>query len=809
MPPKHPALSPQEVYVKTHLSPRQLASLPAERLIIGQERALEAIRFGARMRAAGYNIFCTGPKGVGRTSLSLDAVRALARSEKTPGDWCFIHNFETPHRPLALALPAGQGKAFAADIKRLAESMRLALGNVFANEAYQIQLAHIAQRSQQEKEAYFEVLQTIVETPAVALTRLPTGLAVAPRYRGKVLEAPAFNKLPKAARKSVLEQMKAAQERLEKAIQKTPAWDTLLEKEKAALNADTVTHLAAALARPLRKRYEAFPMVQTFLDGICQSLRENSALFSPGSSLPSDARERQLAALFSRYAVNLLVAREPDSGAPVIHVNHPTLSNLLGKIERVQCAGSLVTDFSLIRAGALHWANGGYIVIEAHDLLDNAPTWNALKRCLFSKTIKMESGIDDNSIFGVISQDPLPIPLDVKVILIGEPSLYHALAGRDDEFAELFKVQSHFAEKMERTPAAERAYARVLLNFARAEKLRPFAAPAVCRLIEHAARLAEDQRRLSTYLVHVNDLMREAHFLAQGERAVAAEHIEQALAARRERLSSYRRELFLAIGRDMIAIETSGFRVGQINALLTHELAAFSFGRPSRITCRVRLGRGDIVDIEREIALGGPIHTKGVLILSAFLGGRFGQTQPLALDASLVFEQLHGEVDGDSAAATELCCLLSAIADVPLDQGLAVTGAVNQLGEIQAIGGLNEKIEGYFAVCRERGLTGTQGVIIPAISAQTLMLSAEVAAAIAQKRFHIYPARHIDAAMEMLTGLPAGAPDKRGAYPPRSLNGRIQGRLAAAFKRAQKMPCGAPAPQRMPTPAGTKPALRF
>lgn len=785
---KQHELTSKETYLAGRLKDTDIKKITGERPIIGQDRALEALAFGIQMKAAGYNIFCAGPKGVGRTSLTLETIRMFAAQQPTPDDWVFVHNFETPHKPLALHLPAGKARAFERDVRKMAELLKNVISAAFSDESYRINLAHIEQKFRAEKDAYFVQLQSLVETPNVALMRLDTGVAVAPAKDGQVLTPEVFNKLPKPERKAILSQMTSAQERLEKNLKETPRWETDRQEEIDAMNNHILAEIIDRILKPLQKNYAAVEGALSWFDTIRHTLLDNVALLVP-QELDEGAFEL-LSTLWSRLSVNVLVSHKPTGGAPVVHVNHPTLSNLIGKIERTQRAGTQTTDFSLIRPGALHLANGGFIVIEARDLLENGSTWSALKRCLFSKEIKMESGIDDNSIFGSVSQDPSPIPLDIKVLLIGETGLYYALANQDDEFSELFKIQSQFAEKMPRTPETEKLYARVLSFFIKREKLKPFTTDAFNRMIEFSSRLAEDQQRLSTYLIHVNDLMREAHFIAVKEhkKNVDVSAIEAALSARCNRFGMMQDNLLSAIDRGQISIATRGERVGQLNALLVYEFGMFGFGTPNRITCQVRLGQGELIDIEREVALGGPLHTKGVLKLTSYLGGRFAQTVPLSLDASLVFEQSYSEVDGDSASSAEMYCLLSAIGNIPLKQGFAVTGAVNQLGEVQAIGAVNEKIEGFFDVCARQGLTGEQGVIIPEACVQNLMLKQEVRDALKAKKFHIYPVKTVDEGMQILTGLPAGVRDKNGRWTPGSVNACVEERLKTFYKCASKTP---------------------
>lgn len=782
-------LKAKQIYTKSLLKDADLADLPKTSPILGQDEALEAINFGIQMKAKGYNIFCTGPKGVGRTVLTIQTVKEYAATQKTPDDWCFVHNFEIPHQPVAINFPAGGGKVFVKDIKKMVNALKMNLPALFADETYKIQVAHIEQQCTREKDEYFNRLQSIVETDNVTLMRLPAGVAVGPVKNGKVLTPKTFNKLPKEERKDILDQLKKAQERLEETIKEIPNWEASQQQLLEKLHTDMATKLLKSVMNPIRKTYAKSAVIMAYLDAIRQDILDNIAFFvvQPNESNVEILTE-QISELWARYAVNLFVSHKAGSGAPVVHLNHPTLSNLIGKIERQQHLGSLITDFSLIRAGALHQANGGYLIIEARELIENEYVWNALKRSLFSREIKMESGTDDNSISGVVSLMPAVIPLSVKVILIGEPGLYYALMEKDDEFGELFKIQSRFAQKTERTKETELIYAQILVNFARNEKLKAFSNDALRRILEYASRLSGDCYHLSTFMTHVNDLMREASFFASchKSRKVEPAHIEEALAAKRKRSGAMQKEILDMVHRGTIAIETKGYKVGQLNALVVHDYGSFSFGRPNRVTCQVRLGHGDLIDVEREVDLGGALHSKGVLILSSFLAARFSKGMPLSLDASLVFEQSYSELDGDSASSTELYCLLSAIGDLPLNQSIAVTGSVNQLGQVQAVGGVNEKIEGFFAVCKKQGLTGEQGVIIPATTIHNLMLESDVVKAVEEGKFHIYAVHTIDEGMEILTGLSAGKPDKNGKYPPKSINGIIASRLEDFFQKAQQ-----------------------
>jgi predicted ATP-dependent protease len=482
----------------------------------------------------------------------------------------------------------------------------------------------------------------------------------------------------------------------------------------------------------------------------------------------------------------------------VVNEDHPTQPNLVGRVEHLAHLGALITDFNLIKPGALHKANGGYLVLEARKVLLNPFAWEDLKRALRAREVRVESPGQSMGMLQTVTIEPEPIPLDLKVVLIGEPMLYYSLAHQDPDFTQLFKVAADFDYRMDRSAAHEIGLARLVAGLVRAESLRHLDAPAVARLIEHASRLAEDGEKLSTHRASIADLVRESdHWAAQGNAPlVGAAHVQQAIDQHGYRLDRVREHVLEEIERGTVLIDTEGEAVGQVNGLVVMELGNFAFGRPSRISCRVHLGRGDLIDIEREVDLGGPLHSKGVMILSSFLADRFAQDQPMNLSASLVFEQSYGEVEGDSASSAELYCLLSALAEAPIRQSFAVTGSVNQFGQVQAIGGVNEKIEGFFDVCRARGLTGEHGVLIPASNVAHLMLRPDVVRACSQGLFRIHAVETVDQGIELLTGVPAGEVGEDGEYPSGSINRRVAARLSLFSRRIRQFMQEAPAGRR-------------
>ena len=747
-------LKGDDLYRASTLTTADIKKIQPKSTILGQNRAISALNFGIKMPQNGYHIFSIGPKGVGRTSLSLNVVKQYAKTLPAPNDWCYVTNFEDYNRPLPLSFPAGKGRLFARDVNHAALELKQALINTFNDEAYKIELAHIEQEFATERESYFQKLQKIVATDCVALSRLPSGLVVTPVQDGNTLAPDQFNALPLKTRKSILTEMKAAQARLEEAIKSTPEWKTLQAQKIATLQHHLTERVVDERLKKIIKTYGEQESVLNYLKAVKEYLLENLNFLSPDKSLTTD----QLRLFWARLAVNPLVCHNPKEGAPVVHLGRPTIPHLLGRIERVPLGTALATDHSMIRAGALHQANGGVLVIEAQEFLDNPILWPILKRALFAAQIKMDA-IEENSVFTNVALDPISIPLSIKIVLVGDASVYNTLNIKDSEFAQLFKLEAQFTEKTTRTTDLEKVYIGALMDFRASNKLLPFAPTTLKILVEKAARHAQDKNSLTMHVVYIHDLMREADFEARtvGAKVVTPAHLEHALVQRYYRLGAPQEEMMKAIKSGTLQIQTDGFKVGQLNSLVIHQYGAFSFGRPSRVTCQIRLGHGKVTDIEREVDLGGALHTKGVLILAAYLAGTYGRDMPLPVDASLVMEQSYNEIDGDSASTAELYTLLSAISDVPLNQSIAVTGAVNQLGEVLAVGAVNEKIEGYFDVCVQKGLTGNQGVIIPKAGVQSLMLDERVRDAVANKQFHLWAVDTVDEGMQILTGL---TPDK-------------------------------------------------
>jgi predicted ATP-dependent protease len=754
---------------------------------LGQERAVEAIRFAIGMRHRGFNLFALGPEGTGRRSLVTRYLRQAAADAPPPADWVYVNNFADPHKPLALTLPSGRAPALRQDMAELVEELGVAIPAAFEAEEYRNRRRVLEDSLKERQEAALGEVQHRAADKNLALVRTPVGLALAPTKAGEVLSPDEFHQMPEAEQERVKAEMTVLQERLEEVMKQFPRWDRETRAQVRALDREVVAGAVSHLMEDIRARYVDLPEVLAYLDSVARSVADNVGDFveegEEGGGRGAKARREggMDGGGLRRYRVNVLVTTGASAGAPVVYEDHPTQPNLSGRVEHIAQFGALLTDFNLIKPGALHEANGGALVLDARKLLQQPFAWEGLKRALKAREIRLESPAQALGLMSTVTLEPQPIPLDVKVVLIGDPMLYYLLSHYDPEFNELFKVAADFDWRVDRTPETQLALARSVAALARKEGLRPLDRGAVARVVERSSRDVEDGGKLSTHMASLADLVREADYWAgrDGAAVVGAGHVDRAVAAAIYRQDRVRANVQEEIRRGTVRIATEGGAVGQINGLAVLQLGRFSFGRPSRITARVRFGKGEVVDIEREVQLGGPLHGKGVLILSSFLSARFGARGPLSLSASLVFEQSYGGIDGDSASSTELYCLLSALADVPVNQGMAVTGSVDQYGGVQAIGGVNDKIEGFFDLCQARGLTGGQGVLIPAANVRHLMLRQDVIDACAQGLFHVWPIETIDQGIALLTGLPAGERDAGGEFPPGSVNRKVEARLAA------------------------------
>ncbi|WP_022835989.1 Lon protease family protein [Salisaeta longa] len=767
--------------------------LSADAPFVGHERAIEALEFGIEIPNDGYNVFALGPGGTGRRRLVQQQVAAHASDRSTPPDWCYVNNFSEERTPQLMQLPTGRGTALCEDMEQFIEDVKTALLATFESEDYQTRRQAVQEEAQEEQEAALDELQERAREENIALIRTPNGFAFAPIKDGEVVSPEEIDTLDEERREALQEKIEQFQEELQQILRKVPERQRAARKQIQQLNREMAEFAVNDLLEELQARYDDLEQVVDYLQAVRADIIENVEAFvraaQSGSSSQNQAAMQQQSqqsnglpgALWRRYRVNVLVDNSDTEGAPVIYEDNPNYRNLVGEVEQIAQMGALVTDFNLIQPGALHKANGGYLIIEARKLLTQPYAWEGLKRALQNNEIQIESPGEALGLIRTVTLEPEAAPLDVKVVLVGERMLYYLLSAYDPDMEDLFKVMADFDDNIDHTDAARMQYARMLATLVDEQDLRPLDASAVARVVEHSMRLVDDTKKLSTHRTALCDLVTEASYWAGKDAAdvVSRTHVQQALDAQERRADRLRERVQESIARDTIYIDTEGSAVGQVNGLSVLQQDGFAFGKPNRITARVRLGSGDIVDIERETELGGPLHAKGVLILSGFLEGRFAQEHPLSLSASLVFEQSYGGIDGDSASSAELYALLSAIADLPLKQSLAVTGSVNQHGVIQPIGGVNEKIEEFYDTCQAAGLTGSQGVIIPQSNVEHLMLRPEVVAAAEAGTFHIYPVRTVDEGIALLTGQPAGTRADDGTYPEGTVNRAVADRLAA------------------------------
>ena len=773
--------------------------LPAETEVVGQDRAVEALNFGMNIDAEGYNVFALGPTGTGRRELVQHLLEAQAADEETPPDLCYVNSFDDEREPRALQLPAGRGCELKEDVDALIEDLQTALPGTFESEEYQSRREMIQEEVREGQEAALEDLQERAREDGIALIRTPQGFVFTPIRDGEVIPPEEVESMPEEEREAVQEKIEDYQEELQQILQKVPEHQREARRRIEALNEEMATLVIDDLLEDLYDTYTDLDDVLGFLESVRADLVENVDFFvqaaqqgqSPQQQGPAAMMQQQGqqgggqqgpapdGAFWRRYRVNLIVDNEDTDGAPVVYEDNPNYQNLVGQVEQIAQMGALVTDFNLIRKGALHEANGGYLIVEARQLLTHPYAWEGLKRALRNEEIQIESPGQALGLIRTLTLEPEAVPLDVKIVVVGERLVYYLLDALDPDMDRLFKVMADFDDQIDRAAVQEDAYADLIATTVDEHDLRPFDRSGVARVFEHSLRLVGDTEKLSARVEEIRDLLTEADHWAQDDGAdtVTGDHVQRAIDAQIRRAGRLRDRVQETIEREKIYIDTTGATVGQVNGLSYLEAGGFSFGRPHRITARVRLGEGEIVDIEREAALGGPLHSKGVLILSGFLEGRFAQRYPLSLSARLVFEQSYGGIDGDSASSAELYALLSALSEVPLKQSLAVTGSVNQRGVVQPIGGVNEKIEGFFDVCAEQGLTGEQGVLIPATNTDNLMLRPDVVEAVRTGDFHVYPVETVDQGIELLTGVEAGTRDEQGAFPDDTINGRVEARL--------------------------------
>jgi predicted ATP-dependent protease len=750
------------------------AGTSASQTIVGQERARAAVEYGIAMTRPGHHLFVMGPPGSGKKSLVRQVIAEhLALHAVQRFDWVYVNNFAAPHQPLALRLPPGRGAQLRQHLRELVDDLRTTLPATFESEEYVNAVARLTTEFKERAEAAVLKVGEDAQAQGLAMVRTPMGLSFAPRKgESEVMPSPEFEALPAAERERLQGAMHDAQEQLLQVVRQS----VRLRKE----HADRLRTLTRSMSEvavqhavlEAKQHYADLPRVLEYLDAVRADVIEKADTFRASDDEGNPTPE---ATDLSAYEVNVIVDLAGD-GSPIVGADHPTHNNLLGRVDHVARMGTLLTDYRLIKAGVLHRANGGYLLIDAIKLLAQPFAWDALKRALLRAQIRIEALAEAFSLISTVQLEPTPIPLDVKVVLFGERDVAHLLQAYDPEFNQLFRVLADFSDELPREGETQRALALTLAAQAREQALLPVGADALARLLDHGARRAGDATRIDASVRRLFDVLLEADQMARSAaRAnVMAGDVSAAIAAQRNRSGRIHERLQQDLLRGQLMIATSGERIGQVNGLMVYEVGEQMFGEPVRISATTRLGEGEVIDIQRETHLGGPIHAKGVLILASFLAARYSRLQAHAIQASLVFEQSYGFVEGDSASLAELVALLSSIGDIPVKQCFAITGSVNQFGDAQPIGGVNEKIEGFFDLCAARGLDGSHGVIVPQANVAQLMLRDDVIAAAAAGRFAIHAVRSVDEAIEVLTGLPAGD----ALAPPRdSVNGRIVARL--------------------------------
>lgn len=749
---------------------------------VGQDRVLKAMRFGTGIGNHGFNLFVLGPRGVDRHALVRDFLDRRAAEEPAPSDWCYVQNFSEPNNPRALRLKAGDGQRLRRDMEAFIEELRTGVAAVFESEEYQSRMQEIQDEFEQRQQKGLNVIGEEARESDIALISTQGGFTLAPLRDGEVLDPDEYEKLPEDERKKIEEKVAELQKKLQQEIQRVPARRKEMRNRVRELNEEMTLFALGGPIRELKEQWSHENDVTNHLDAAREFVVENAeALRGRRGGGPPDE-------MLNLFRVNLLVDNSETTGAPVVYEDLPTHNHLVGRIEHQMRNGALYTDVSMIRSGALHRANGGYLILDARRILSHPMAWESLKRVLFSGDIRIESLERFYGLVSTSTLQPENIPASVKVVLVGERLLYYLLAHYDPDFLELFKVEVDFADDIERSDDSYMLYARMLGSLARQTDTPPLDRSAVARMIEHASRLADDQRKLTADDRVLRDVLTEAGYWA-GEaesKVVTAEHVQRAIDERNERAGRLRQASLEHIERGTVMISTSGEQVAQVNGLSVIQLGDFRFGRPSRITATARPGHGQVIDIEREVKLGGPIHSKGVLILSRFIAGRYAGASELSLSASVVFEQSYGGVEGDSASLAETCVLLSAIAGAPLKQSLAVTGSINQHGQVQAVGGISEKVEGFFDVCSQAGDVDDQAVLVPAANVEHLMVKPEVRDAVANDRFRIYPVSTVDQAIELLSGLSAGEADDKGRFPKGSFNRQVADRLQSFTRITRK-----------------------
>lgn len=759
------------------------ASVSPLEVMIGQERAVKAVEFGLFTKNPEYNIFISGLVGTGKITYAKAAVSEVALHEQVPSDWCYVNNFANHSKPLAISLPSGKGRGFCQDMQELIENLRNGISKVFSSDDYEQAKTNLAKKFGEQRSEIIESFNARAEEIGILPQWSTTGFVGLPTVDGRPLTPEEFQKLGKEERETIEKKLMAVHEKSLEVIRRVQGIEREIRAELKNLDAKVGLYAVGHLIDELQEKYQSNKQVVDYLEAVKTDIVKNINDFKPQAEEEPNPflffKKNMQDSVQDKYKVNLLVDNAETQGAPVIVEINPTYYNLVGRVEYEARMGVVNTDFTMIKPGALHRANGGYLILNARDILTNIGSWEALKRVLKTKKLYIDNLGEQYGMLAMSSLKPKSIPVNVKVVLIGNPMIYQLLYNYDEDFRKLFKIHADFDTEMDNNATNIQKLIGFIASTVHREGLKHFDKAAVAKVIEYSSRQSDSQNKLTTRFNEVVELLCEADSWAKlaGSEIVTAEYIVKAIDEKRYRSNKYEERLKEMFAEGKILISTEGDVVGQVNGLAVINVGEYMFGKPSRITANTYLGKSGVVNIERETKMSGTSHTKGVLILSGYLGEKYAQEQPLTLTASLTFEQLYDGVDGDSASSTELYCILSSLAEMPIKQYIAVTGSVNQKGEVQPIGGVTQKIEGFFAVCKLKGLTGQQGVMIPHQNVNNLTLNDEVVAAVKEGKFHIYPVRTIDEGLEILTGKEAGQKGPDGKYPEGSIHYLVQSKL--------------------------------
>ena len=761
-------------------------------LVYGQERGIAALQFGLSINAKGYNLYIEGPSGVGKTMYTKQYVSEIASKQKTPDDWCYIYNFDNPNEPIAVSLPAGEGKNFASTMGAFVEDIRKYLKRTFNNDDFEKEKSLIKQKYEEKRTKLLENLNKETLKNNFQVKAAPNGIYMLPVYKGKALDEAEFEKLDDSIKAGYEEKSSIVQEQIMQVIGQLKLIEKESEKKVEEWQSNIALLTINSYINPIRAAYKKNQKIITFLDNTKKDILKNISNFiieetctqpTPQSPKPEVVKP------WLNYKVNLFVDNSNTEGSPVIMDSNYSYQNLFGKLEYENQYGMLRTDYTMLKSGILHKANGGYLILQAQDLLTNQLCYDTLKKSLLIKEANIENNMEQRSSLVMISLKPEPIPLNVKVLLLGDANIYHTLLSLDPDFKKLFKIKVEFEESAPRNNDNILRLAKFVHSYCEKEKCLPLDKSAMAKVVEYASRLSDDKEKLSTHFNEIGEIVSESSTWARlsKKKIVTADYVDKALKKRIERVKKYDQKYAELIEENSLLIDTDGYKVGEINGLTVMTIGDYTFGKPAKITANTFMGKTGVINVERETDMSGPTHSKGVLILRGYLGEKFAQDFPLSLTASLCFEQLYNGVDGDSASSTECYAILSSLSNVPITQSIAVTGSVNQKGFIQPIGGVNEKIEGFYNICKKRGLTGKQGVIIPIQNVRNLHLTDEIIENVKEKKFHIYAVSTIDEGIEILTGVPAGKQNKDGKYPAGTINHLVYEKLKKYYENSKNI----------------------